>query len=357
MGWQDSFATSIWIFAVDRGNAAFVRTGLNQGFIIDMNSASFDPSGFIAQTFLPKLTPYKGNRLAQAVLSHPHGDHIMQCRELENGKPLYPTLLTCPHGKDSSPDEKLNWRRINNQARHTEAVETYKRLYTPRSLPLQTIQFDSARSIPNLEYGIFYIRPPECEKLHPTDDNAYGNSTSMMFYLRQEANSILFPGDMTPEGMAHILRGASGVEKRYTMFDRGWMESHPDWHLKTCNQSSLQDLLGNRGLTVLVAPHHGLESCYSEDLYGVIKGGKPRLVVISERRYTGENEGQIHPNYQSEKGASGLTVQIEGRQEQRRSVSTKDGHHILIVFGSSGGPKVYAEKDIDELTKKLENPV
>ena len=39
MAWQDSLATHLWIFSVGRGNAAFIRTGLNQGFILDMNAS------------------------------------------------------------------------------------------------------------------------------------------------------------------------------------------------------------------------------------------------------------------------------------------------------------------------------
>ena len=37
-------------------------------------------------------------------------------------------------------------------------------------------------------------------------------------------------------------------------------------------------------LTVLIAPHHGLESCYSPERFGAMKGGKPRLNILSERR-------------------------------------------------------------------------
>jgi hypothetical protein len=38
MAWEDSFDTHIWLFSIGRGNAAFLRTGLNHGFVIDMAS-------------------------------------------------------------------------------------------------------------------------------------------------------------------------------------------------------------------------------------------------------------------------------------------------------------------------------
>lgn len=358
MAWNDSLATHIWIFSVGRGNAAFIRTGLNQGFILDMNATDFDPAAFIKRTFLRKLDSYGGNPIAQAILSHPHADHIAQCSELAKEGRLYPTLLTCPHSKnfnDGTPsNEKLNWDRIKNQEKDKPLVETYKGLYEPRSLPLQTIRFDSSRTIPNLEYGIFYNRPPVCETLHEKDDNAYGNSTSIMFYLRHGNNSILFPGDMTPEGMKNILEETKGVEKRYTVFNREWAERNKESHSTTGGQPSLKSLLKNRGLTILVAPHHGLESCYSPELYTAMKGEAPRLVVISERRRAHENDGKTDDRYQKrDVGATGLKVQCEGKEDMCFSLTTKNGHHILINFDSSGGPTIFAEKDPDKLLEKL----
>lgn len=80
MAWQDSLATHIWIFSVGRGNAAFIRTGLNQGFILDMNASEFDPAQFIKKKLVKKVSAYNNSSIAQAVLSHPHADHIAQCR-------------------------------------------------------------------------------------------------------------------------------------------------------------------------------------------------------------------------------------------------------------------------------------
>lgn len=353
MAWQTSFDTHIWIFAVGRGNAAFIRTGLNHGFILDMNSIDFDVAKFTKDQLVPKLDAYKESKIAQAVLSHPHGDHIAQCGELKKGSPLRPTLLTCPHDKDSEagmPNEKLNWNRICNRDSDAENVENYKALYAERKLPLQTIEYVQGRSVPNLEYGIFYIRPPVCENLHPADDNAYGHSTSILFYLRHGTNSILFPGDMTCDGMDYILSEKDGVEKRYTKFDARWAGLNKEAHRKTGGQPSLKNLL-NDGLTIFVAPHHGLESCYSAPTFKAMKDHKPKLVVISERIKTHGNDGDTKKEYLD--GGSGLVVDIEGKQELRKSLHTKNDHHILAVFQNSGGAKVYAHRDPNKLLEKL----
>jgi len=67
MPWQDSLATHIWIFSVGRGNAAFIRTGLNQGFILDMNASEFDPAQFVKKKVLKKLSAYNKCSIAQAL--------------------------------------------------------------------------------------------------------------------------------------------------------------------------------------------------------------------------------------------------------------------------------------------------
>lgn len=346
MPWQNSAETHIWIFNVGRGNAAFVRTGLNHGFIIDMAySDEFSPAAFIKDTFSKKLSKYKDFRISQAVLSHPHRDHIQECEHLSNGKPLHPQLLTCPN--DRQPGEEIDWDRITDDREgSTELLQTYRDLFKKRKPPLQTILYESnTRLASTLEYGLYYLRPPVCNELHPDDDNEYGNATSIMFYLRHGVNTILFPGDMTPEGMGRILDDGEGTEKRFTIFEPNFTERHPDWHQETSDQPGLSNLLDEYGLSILVAPHHGLESCFSQKLYGSMANGQPQLVIISEKRHTRPQDGEILNDYRGYQGSSGLRVWKDGARELTYSLSTMNGHHILIVFNGTGTPKVYAEKD------------
>lgn len=350
MSWERSYDTHIWIFSIGRGMAAFVRTGLNHGFIVDMAcSDDFKPVDFIRETFSKKLDKHKDFRIAQAILSHAHRDHIQQCEHLTDGKPLRPQLLTCPN--DRQAGEEVDWDRIcDDREGSAELLQTYRSLFAKRNPPLQTIGYETNKQLASaLEYGLYYLRPPICESLHPEDDNEYGNATSIMMYLRYGTNTILFPGDMTPEGMERILDDGKGVEKRYTIFKPSFARDHPNWHDKTSDQPGLGTLLEESGLSILVAPHHGLESCYSEKLYESLKDGKPQLVIISEKRHTRPQDGAIHAKYQREDGASGLNVWVDGARQRRLSASTANGHHILIVFNGTGVPKVYLEKDPNEL--------
>jgi len=364
MAWKNPKASYVFIFGVGRGNATFIRTGLNHGFIVDMGaSEDFSPADFIDKNLIPMLSEYTSGekhtprKVAQIVLSHPHTDHLSEIGRIKEAKPgavaLDPALLTCPHHKqplEGMPDESLDWSRIKNPGGTEGLVETYKSLYEKRTLPLQTIKYNLADDVPGLEYGIYYVRPPVCAELHPKVDHEYGNATSLVFYYRHGKQSLLLPADITPDAIKQILYDKDGTEKRYTIFDKNSSERNPEWSTKTVDQPSLSSRLGRLGLTVLVAPHHGLESCYSPELYDAIKGGRPNLVVLSEKRKAGPNDGKTDSRYTSEAGAIGVEVDVEGNRETRRYLSTSNGSNILIVFhGSDSPPKIYARKKAEDL--------
>jgi hypothetical protein len=371
MGWKQKQSSFVWIFPVGRGNCAFLRTGLNHGFILDMAKGEdgFDVAKFIRANFLKDLTKYPdtdGNAIAQAVLSHPHKDHIEACGEFAAGD-LHPNLLTCPNEKaptsKDDPDERFNWDRDGNEPGPDadELIKTYKSLYVERSPPLQSIQFKGMIDTPNLEYGLYYVRPPVCDKLHEAKSatNEYGNATSIMFYFRHGNHSILFPGDMTPEGTKLILEEKYGAEKRYTRFYKSGAAESANWHLKTGTQPALKKLLKERGLSVLVAPHHGLKSCYSEDLYKAIYAGddkrehKPTFVCVSERRKAHKNDGDTDPRYFGDQGATGVTATVDGKTDTVKYLSTKAGLHILIVMNPTSPLKVFANADPKKLLPEI----
>ena len=53
-------------------------------------------------------------------------------------------------------------------------------------------------------------------------------------------------------------------------------------HLIDTN-AKFKGLLNNDGVDYLVAPHHGLQTSFSEYLFQNIKGNKVRLNIISEK--------------------------------------------------------------------------
>ena len=363
--------TYFFLFNVGRGFCSFLRLPLNIGILYDCGKSSqFNPLEFIKNNIISHLSKFRKRNLAQFLMSHPHLDHISGLKYINENldNTFTPFLLTCPHDKepiDGYEDERLNWSKVNNPEGDfsKEIITIYKNLYRDRNLPLQTIQYSEDRYIPNLEYGLYYVRPPKCAEIfpnnNPNDNQNYTNSTSLLIWYRHGKNTLLLPGDITPEAMSIILDEKEGLEKRFSKLQKSEAKKNPEWHRKTLDQPSLKELLNKYGLSILVAPHHGLRSSYSKELYSAIKDNKPLLVLISEKRHSGQDDGEVCSIYQSENGAKGLKVKIEEKTTKRHSITTRNGHHILVVFKSSGSPKVYAYKEplrlIEIINKKYED--
>lgn len=347
--WTKTLFTYVWVFNVGRGLSVFVRLPHNIGLLYDLGSSDdFAPTDFVGKEITPRLTKYSERSLSQLFLSHPHADHIAEVGKITAKGELDAALITCPNEK--CPDEAVDWSRLERDDNH-DLLAAYKKTCEKRNPPLQTLNRSLVACwIPNVEYGLYYMRPPLVSKEHEASDQHYGNGLSLVVYLRHGYQSILIPGDLTPEVMKKLLPADQGIERRYTYLSGEPAGTPNDFNSRTSSQPSLKTLLGNRGLTILMPPHHGLESCYSAELFNAIKGGKPMLNVISEKRHTGENDGAIHPRYQREDGADGCTVDNEGKKEFDYSISTRNNQHILLVLeGTKTTPRVYLRADPYEL--------
>jgi hypothetical protein len=262
---------------------------------------------------------------------------------------IHPWLLTCPNDKEEG-DLKVDFSRVERED-NKELIEKYRKAYEGRNPPLQTMLPPSgAYPADNVEYGIYYLNPAHIDEVHPDDDHSYVNGLSIVLYLRHGNQSIVIPGDVTPEVFTEVINGGRNVQKRYTYFDKKPAGAGETLHKENGNQRNLKTLLSERGLSILVAPHHGLESCFCPDLFEVIKDHKPRLNVISEKRHLSDGDGKVAAQYQSADYALGLKVDNDGTSEDRYSVSTRNGQHILIVFkGTNTLPSVYLRADAEDL--------
>ncbi len=348
--WHQTFYTYVWVFNTGRGLAICIRLPHNVGLMYDLGSSDeFSPTDFIRRYIAPKLTQYLKCTIAQCVLSHPHADHINAIDAVttdEKTPSLHPHLLTCPN--DKVQGEEVDFSRLVNED-NKELLDKYRAGYARRTPPLQTFRNDVPCTIPNVEYGFYYMVPPRVDAIHKASDQLYGNGLSLVLYVRHGNQTLLLPGDITPEVFEPVIDAVKDAEKRYTIFSQS--DATGDWHTRTSNQPTLKTLLRDRGLSVLVAPHHGLESCFSKKLFESIRGGKPIINVVSEKRHLSESDGKVDARYQSKDGAFGLDVDIDGTTEKQRcSVSTRDGHHILVIFrGTDAAPRVYLRSNPEDL--------
>lgn len=304
----------VWIFNVGRGFCAFVKTPDNYGIMIDCGcSENFKPfKDVIQKKFLPLIDkPKKNFELTQLIVSHPHSDH---CSEVEDVINLgIPMLLTTPHSNEKESDENMfvNWELVSNPEHGEKSVEFLKNQINKRLPPLREYVKDLKISIPDYEFKIFYIPPKVVEKELPVND--YTNNLSIIVYIKMNSNSILFMGDIMPSGCEYLIK-----------YDKEFRE-----------------ILKN-GVSIFVAPHHGLESAFYEDIFNYMPNKKVKVLhIISEKKKAGESEGKTDSRYFSNKYCSGL--------ESRFSLSTKKDGHIRLVFGAGGKLNIRSSQDFQEL--------
>lgn len=348
--WITSEKTYIWLFNTGRGLAICTRLPNNIGMIYDLGcNDDFSPVEFIEEEILPYLDKYNGSyNPGQLFVSHPHQDHIQESKKINESENYNTGLITMPHDKDveGQADEKLDFTRIENEG-NKSVIEEYKKLYEGRTPPLQSLELVKCpESVEDFDLGLYYMRPPDVDDIHSSDDHKYGNGVSLCFYLRHNRHSIWICGDITPKVHEDILTCEDSVEKRFTYFN-DVPNSMPDkFHSKTSSQPTPEELFDDYGLTLLVTPHHGLESCFCQALFDSIPGGKTNLNIVSEKRHKGENEGDVDGRYSDVDHSMGMWVDIDGSSVRRRMVSTRNGHHMLFILGrDSAPPKVYLCKD------------
>lgn len=343
----------IFILNVERGLSVLVKTPNNYCLLYDTGSTTdFSPINTFAKNKLfDQFVSYSEpgcdkKKIAQCIISHPHLDHISDLTEtttaLLNENCFY---ITCQNDKTSnSLGHAIDFQRINNPNDASDEIENYKSLYQERSLPLSTLVQYKEDELSNFKIGYYYLTHKQVTELFPKDDQNYSNSLSLVLFLSYNNQSIIIPGDITPEAFELIYNGK--CEKRFTDYSiKQGEKKKKDWARSTCDQPILRSLLKN-GLTILVAPHHGLESGYPQFLIDDLGENRPKLVLISDKKHNSDNSGSTHANYQN--GTASLGLIHKG--QQRFSLSTVSDGHIKISFTNTEC-KSDSSKKIEELLK------
>lgn len=347
--WTTTQRTYIWVFNTERGLSVCIRLPNNLGMIYDLGCRDdFSPIKFMERNMVPYFSRHRDHSVAQMICSHPHHDHIQEAPLVNQSSVIKNAIITLPHHLpvDGQPDERLDFGRIERDD-NRDIIAEYRKLYEGRKPPLQTLDRNAVPLVnEDVVTALYYMRPPAVSSVHGSNDHHYGNGVSICLYVRQGRHSIWITGDITPEVHRHVIEGTQWVEKRYTSFSSSIYGHIADHHIRTSNQPSVNQLFQQHGLSLLVAPHHGLESCFCQEMFDAIPGGKPFLNVISEKRHAGDNDGTVDARYGDEGHSIGGNVDIDGYPEFRRRVSTQNGHNMLFVLGGNSlQPSVYLRKD------------
>jgi len=339
----------IWVFNVGRGLSILIKTPQNYCIIYDAGSSeNFSPINFLKSKHLYDcFKKIETKSISQFIISHPHLDHIS---DLTDENSIYinqnSNLITCQNDKSSNQSgHSIDFKKINNPEKISDkTINNYKSLYEKRNLPLVSINPDVDGV--NFKMGYYYLTSKQAETLFPKDNQQYTNSLSIVLYLSFNDKSILFPGDITPEAFQEILDGR--CEKRFTDYQLKTTEKkRKDWATKTSDQPRLGKLLQGHGLNILVAPHHGLKSGYSDYLFDeILKDKKADLIIISEKLHLSEKDGTLDKRYQDETTSNGVSV----NGEKRLSLSTRYDGHIKISI-SEENYSITTNSAVEELFK------
>jgi len=335
---KNNETADIWILNVERGLSVVVKTPQNYCVLYDLGSTSnFSPISILKDnnifdsfsTYDESSSGYK--KIAQCIISHPHYDHISDLNS-ENTSFIDKNsfYITCQNDKHEGTlsGHKIDFQRINNPDNSSDEIENYKSLYRNRSLPLSTLIHYDETNMKDFKLGYYYVTHKQASELFPKDDQQYSNSLSIVLYISYGSNSILIPGDITPEAFKLIIDGK--CERRFTDYSiKQGNDKKINWAKNTSDQPILKTLL-QKGLTYLLAPHHGLESGYPEYLFEVLDDKKPDLIILSDKPHNSDNSGSTHINYQNGQASIGR----DHKGKPRYSLSTVKDGHIKISLSS-----------------------
>ena len=115
---------------------------------------------------------------------------------------------------------------------------------------------------------------------------------------------------------------------------------------------SLKSLLSKHRVCTLIAPHHGLKSAFSTDLFNVIYSKKTRcLNVISEKKNNPDENRTVDSRYSSADFCDGDNNLDSGNGSTPNYQRKTSEGHICVDYSNGSSPQYLIVKNTDELIK------
>lgn len=258
----------------------------------------------VTDFLLPLFKKRKANKsngdhyeIDQLIISHPHNDHISGINEF--GTAFYPKLLTCPNDNEGmAEDDKINWSLIED----SDNVKALRSMLKGRQPPL--------KSSSDQRQFIYYLPPRHVENTDTIKNESYCNNISIVVFFILGNHRVFLPADMQKEGMQELLNKHHHLRK----------------HLKG-------------GVDILVAPHHGLRSSFSVEMFKEMKNEKTRcLHVVSEKESSADSRRVVDGRYSQKEYCSGDN-NLKDDNGLAFQVKTSRGH-VFIDYRPNDRPKI-----------------
>lgn len=246
-------------------------------------------------------------KIDQLFLSHLDKDHISDYEKFREY--FNPDWMTCPNNNQ----REVGQDKSKQDGSFLVNVDLLGEDFSLRSLVLKDMQSRNPLSS-NHPLGskakesvyLYFIRPKTCEE-NKVLKRGYANNISLVLFINSNGKTILMPGDLLKEGMEFLINNC--VEFN----------------------TNLREI----GVDYLIAPHHGLQTSFSEYLFQTIRGNKTRLNIISEKirlQNISENRSDVDSRYYSSVYSTGDNLL------NKNAVKTSMGH--IIIDLESGGSEI-----------------
>lgn len=287
---------SIRLWDVEHGLAVWIQTPNGQNHWIDAGKIAedpqngktgFDPAGWVKSNYGVKSLDY-------LIITHPDEDHYNGLPELSSV--FDPIKILCRNkefinnrtkelfGKDHLSDADIKNLKADKQA-----------LYSMHKQYNQPVDWNENPQNPQVNGDV--IIQTYCAPY--TDDISVNNASIIVFY-KYKNNLFVVPGDIE---------------------EPGWNEVY------TINKVKIDEIVSNADSVVLVAPHHGRKTGYTQNMIDVLK---PTLILVSDKYGKGETDSRFYS------AASGYPV----NEKLEHLVSTKTSGRIFIEINQNGAMSI-----------------
>lgn len=250
------------LWDVGHGLSIWIKTPAGHNHWIDAGSNSnddFSPAKHVFENYSEKNMDY-------LIISHPDKDHIENLPDLIDffGEPRVLCRSKSLPAKEKYGDESFEYQRV------------YKDLDTRFTSP---ITYEKSPQNPDYNGGIEIKN----DNLDYRKDLIANNTSVVVFYYYAD-HLFVCPGDIEPAGWAELWANSS---------------------------AKFQPLIEKASHRILVAPHHGRESGYCQDMMDSIN---PHLVLIADKWGGGETDRGFRENP--------LGLDLNGYTEKYKSTKT-----------------------------------
>ena len=295
----------IWFLDVGHGDCSYIELPNGARMMIDCGCGEDHwPARLLkhykvtkTQNPVPIPNDSKKYGLDNLVITHPHGDHIMDIEAIHDEIGFF--LLTGNYNGfiDEIPVEQIDFRKRGQNAtkKFIEVVKKY------------TGQYEENKDRVAQAKPACIVRKKRFIEFEKDIDL---NELSHFVSLEIGENKILFTGDMT----------ASGVNK-----------------IMTSNQADSFKQFVKR-TTILKVPHHGRENGCSQEMLDAF-AGKPYLCIASDEVLNEKNEGTSNIQWYSDR-TSDQEINIDGTMQNRKVLTTRKDKDIFLQVSDSGNIKV-----------------